>query len=61
MYFINFAKCSICHQKKSVATKKNEIQKICQDCDLEFYEKISQAQKENWVSRNTNNKNNKAI
>ena len=61
MYFINFAKCSVCKQKKSVATEKNEIQKVCQDCDQEFYKKTSLAQKENWISKNRNNKNNKAI
>jgi len=56
MYFINFAKCSICQQKKSVATKKNETQKVCKDCNLEFYEVVSSMQKDNWVSRNSNTK-----
>tara|TARA_B100000073_G_C23620497_1_gene528289 strand:- start:374 stop:559 length:186 start_codon:yes stop_codon:yes gene_type:complete len=61
MYFVNFAKCSVCKQKKSVATEKNKVQKVCRDCNPELYEEISRKQKENWISRNTNNKNNKAI
>lgn len=61
MYFINFAKCSICQNKKSVATEKHKFQKICRDCDPMSYDRITKLQKENWISINRNNKKDKAI
>ncbi len=51
MYFINFEKCSICKQKKSVASCKNNRKKVCHDCDPERYEKVALKQKEYWFSR----------
>ena len=61
MYFINFAKCSICQQKKSVATEKRRFQKICRDCDPVSYDRVAKLQKENWISRNGNNEKDKAV
>ena len=49
MYFINHAKCSVCRQKKSVASKKGERSKICQDCDKEFYEQVAENQKKYFL------------
>jgi len=50
MYFINFGKCSICNQKKSVALSKEARKKICVDCDKEWYVDIANKQKEHWIS-----------
>ena len=41
MYFINYAKCSVCFQKKSVATQKGLRKNICSDCDREFYNNVA--------------------
>ena len=52
MYFINFARCSVCNQKKSVAINKKTLnRKICSDCNREYYEEVSLLQKERWMSK----------
>ena len=56
MYFINYSKCSICQQKKSVVTEKHKISKVCRDCNPEAYNRISSKQKENWIIKDNNNK-----
>lgn len=49
MYFINFAKCSICNQRKSVALNKKTLNKrICLDCNPEHYCGVSEKQKDFW-------------
>ncbi len=50
MYFINFSKCNICKEKKSVALSRESREKICFDCDKERYENIAFKQKEHWIS-----------
>ncbi len=56
MYFINYSKCSVCRQKKSVATEKCKVSKVCRDCDPEAYDRIASKQKENWIARDSNGK-----
>ena len=52
MYFINFAKCYVCNQKKSVATQKNSKRNICADCDKEFYDSVAENQKSFYLKGN---------
>ena len=52
MYFINFAKCSMCKQVKSVATKRNFYRKVCSDCNPEAYLEAAEAQKQQWIMNN---------
>ncbi|MBM38436.1 MAG: hypothetical protein CMO97_05125 [Woeseia sp.] len=59
MYFINFAKCSCCRQKKSVASSKQNRKKICVDCDRGFYLKAAESQKKHWLNSKSNTYNSK--
>jgi len=53
MYFVNFSKCSICKLKKSVALNKRTLnQKICRDCNPDYYEEVCETQKAFWISKN---------
>ena len=57
MYFINFAKCSVCKQKKSVASSRENRSKVCFDCNPDFYLKAAEKQKSNWLNKKSHNYN----
>lgn len=60
MYFINYSRCSICNQRKSVAlNKKTQGKKICIDCDSEYYNNVANEQKEYWINRSSKNARNR--
>ena len=50
MYYINYSKCSICNQKKSVASTREDRRRRCYDCDPEFYSNVAECQKEQWAN-----------
>jgi len=55
MYFINFAKCSVCRQKKSVASSRQDRAKKCIDCDRKFYLEAAKFQKSFWLENTSHN------
>ncbi len=60
MYFINYSRCSICNQKKSVALNKKTLnKKICSDCNDEYYSDVASKQKEYWINGSGKNARNR--
>ena len=55
MFFINFSKCTVCNQKKSVASTREDRKKRCIDCDRDFYLRTAESQKRFWLSSKSNN------
>lgn len=55
MFFINFSKCSVCGQRKSVASTREDRKKKCIDCDRDFYLSTAASQKNLWLSSKRHN------